>query len=63
MVRPELQNLLKKNNSVFSLVVAVAKRSRDISEKAQEDRTGLPDKPVNLAVEELIDGKIRVVEE
>ncbi len=63
MIRPELQDLLKKNDSVFSLVIAVAKRSRDIAEKAQEDRVELPDKPVNIAVEELIDGKIRVAED
>lgn len=63
MVRPELQDLLENNDSVFSLVIAVAKRSRDIAEKAQEDHVELPDKPVNIAVDELIEEKIRVVEE
>lgn len=63
MVRPELQDLLENNDSVFSLVIAVAKRSRDIAEKAQDDHVELSDKPVNIAVDELIDEKIRVVEE
>jgi len=58
----EIQSLIEDNESVFSLVIAVAKRSRDIAEKAQEDRVELSDKPVNIAMREIMKGKIRVVD-
>ena len=61
MIRPEIHKILE-DNSVFSMVIAVAKRSRDIAEKAAEDRVELRDKPVNIAIEELVDRKIRVTE-
>ncbi len=62
MENQEIQKLVEESNSVFSLVIAVAKRSRDISEKAQEDRIELIDKPVNIAVDELSREKIRIIE-
>ena len=62
MIKPEMQGLLNESGSVFSLVIAVAKRSRDIAERANESHVELLDKPVNIAVKELVDYKIRVVE-
>jgi len=62
MENRDIQNLIDSNDSVFSLVIAVAKRSRDIAEKAQEDRAELNDKPVNIALREIMNGKIRVVD-
>ena len=58
----EIQKVLEQQNSTFSLIIAVAKRSRDISENAQHNKVELTGKPVNLAMQELISGKIRVVE-
>lgn len=62
MENRDIQSVIEKNDSIFSLVIAVAKRSRDIAEKAQEDRVELVDKPVNIAIQEIIREKIRVVE-
>ena len=58
----EIQRVLESHNSTFSLIIAVAKRSRDISENAQHNRVELTGKPVNIAMQELIAGKIKVVE-
>lgn len=58
----DIQKILEKHNSTFSLIIAVAKRSRDISENAQHNRIELTGKPVNIAMQELINGKIKVVE-
>jgi len=57
----DIQKILNENESVFSLIIAVAKRSRDISENAQNNHTELSKKPVNIAMEEMSNGKIRVV--
>ena len=62
MENKDVQRILEDTNSTFSLIIAVAKRSRDISENAQHNRTELSDKPVNIAMQELRSGKIKVVE-
>lgn len=62
MENRDIQSIIESNESIFSLVIAVAKRSRDIAEKAQEDRVELNDKPVNIAISEILREKIRVVE-
>ena len=63
MENREIQGIIENNDSVFSLVIAVAKRSRDIAEKAMEDRVSLEDKPVNIAINDLLKGKIRVADD
>jgi len=62
MENRDIQKILEGHDSTFSLIIAVAKRSRDISENAQHNRIELVGKPVNIAMQELISGKIKVVE-
>ncbi len=62
MFNPDLRNVLKNKTSRYSLVTAVAKRAREISADAQEEGEILTEKPVSLALDEIISGKIQVVE-
>ncbi len=62
MFNPDLRNVLKDHTSRYSLVTAVAKRAREISADAQENGEILTEKPVSLALDEIITGKFEVVE-
>lgn len=62
MLNPDLRELLKDKISRYSLVVAAAKRAREIAEEAEENGDILEEKPVSLATEELISGKYHVIE-
>lgn len=62
MFNPDLKKLLKNTSSRYSLVVAVAKRARQIREEAIEKEEVLDRKVVSMAMDELYDGKY-VVEE
>ncbi len=62
MLKPQIAQLLTESKSPYSLVVAIAKRSRDIAEEALEDKRILEDKPVNIAIDEFGAHKFRVVE-
>ena len=62
MFNPDLRKALANNKSRYSLVTAVAKRARDISSEAQENGEILNEKPVSIALDEIINGKFEVVE-
>ncbi len=62
MFNPDLRNVLKDHTSRYSLVTAVAKRAREISADAQENGEILSEKPVSIALDEIISGKFEVVE-
>lgn len=58
MLKPSMQDLMKKVNNRYLLVNLSAQRARDLC--AEEEATGkeLPDKPVKLALDEISDGEI-----
>ena len=58
MFNPDLRNVLKENASRYSLVIAVAKRAREIAIDAEENQVILDDKPVSIALDEIISGKL-----
>lgn len=62
MFNPDLTNVLEKYESRYSLVAATAKRAREISAEAEEDGIILEEKPVSMALNEIIDGKIEIIE-
>mgnify|MGYP000757717591 FL=1 len=62
MVNFDLNKILKGHTSRYSLVIAVAKRAREISENAAEEGEILIEKPVSLAIQEIADGKYDIVE-
>lgn len=62
MFNPDLRNVLKNNVSRYSLVTAVAKRAREIAIAAEVDGDILNEKPVSLALDEIISGKLEIIE-
>lgn len=66
MLYPTVSSLAKKTTSRYSLVIAVAKRARMLSEENEEiytDYKNVCDKPVSLAVHEIAEGKVEIVNE
>ena len=59
---PDLSSVLSNHMSRYSLVRATAKRAREISEEAEEDGIILIEKPVSIAIDEIIDGKYKIIE-
>ena len=62
MIKPIADLILTPDQSRYSLVVAIAKRAREISEDAEKNRVILEDKPVQIAVQEYIDHKFTMIE-
>ena len=62
MVNFDLNKILKGHTSRYYLVIAVAKRAREISENAAEEGEILIEKPVSLAIEEIADNKYDIIE-
>jgi DNA-directed RNA polymerase subunit omega len=61
MLRPAVNQIITKNESCYSLVIAVAKRAREISQDLYEHGETLEEKPVKTAVEEIASGKCKIV--
>jgi DNA-directed RNA polymerase subunit omega len=57
--RPSLDELVKKADSRYALVVASAKRARILTEKNQQGVVGSSAKPVTQALEEIAAGKVK----
>ena len=63
MLRPSVNQILKNNESYYSLVIAIAKRAREISEDAVKEKVILDEKPVKTAVAEFANGDYKLVED
>ena len=61
MLRPAVNQIISKNESCYSLVIAVAKRARQIADELYANGETLEEKPVKTAVEELASGKCKIV--
>lgn len=55
--------ILKNDESYYSLVLAIAKRARDIADKAVSDKVVLEEKPVKTAIDEFVAGDYRLIED
>lgn len=62
MLNPDLREILKNHLSRYSLVTATAKRARIISEETEEKKLISTEKPVSIAVEEILRGDYIIVE-
>ncbi len=62
MIKPIADLILTPDQSRYSLVIAIAKRARQISEEAEANKVILDDKPVQMAVDEYMNHKIRMIE-
>ena len=61
MLRPAVNQIISKNESCYSLVIAVAKRAREIPTELYENGQTIEEKPVKTAVEEIASGKVKIV--
>lgn len=59
MFNPDLKNVLKNHLSRYSLVTATAKRARQISDEALENGEIMVEKPVSIALDEIVEGNTK----
>ncbi len=62
MFNPDLRGVLTNHLSRYSLVTATAKRAREIAEEAEENKVIMTEKPVSVALEEILAGEYVIVE-
>ena len=62
MLKPSENIITVPHKSYYSLVIAVAKRARQIAQKAEDEGIILTDKPVDMAVQDFVQGKYRIIE-
>ena len=60
MLYPPLSELVSKVGSRYLLVNLVARRARDISQKAEEEGESLDRKPISTAIDEVYTGKLTI---
>ncbi len=53
-----VEDIVKNGENCYSFVIAIAKRARQISEKANDEEEILDEKPVQMAVREFVEGQI-----
>lgn len=58
MLKPSMQDLMKKVNNRYLLVNLSAQRARDLCAEEEATHKELPDKPVKLALDEISSGEI-----
>ena len=64
MLHPKLTDLMKTEQiSRYSVVVATAKRARQISEVSKNDGIPLKDKAVKIAINDIISKKVKIIEQ
>ncbi len=62
MLKPSADLIIDPKQSRYALVVAVAKRAREIAEEAEKNGQILVDKPVDLAVHEFMTHDYKIIE-
>ena len=58
MLKPSMQDLMKRVGNRYLLVNLAAQRARDIADQAEETGEQLPDKAVKLALDEIAAGTV-----
>ena len=58
LLKPAMTDLLKKVDNRYLLVNVAAKRARQIAEEAEINEVKLSEKPVKLALDDIVSGKI-----
>lgn len=62
MLKPSANIIKTPHMNQYSLVLAVAKRARQISERAENEGIKLSDKPVDMAVQDFVHNRYRIIE-
>ena len=63
MVKPTVNDLLKKSENRYELVIATSKRARQLSEGAQPLTDKKEESNVTLAADEIAEGKVTIIRE
>ncbi len=63
MLRPSSSQILKNGESIYSLVIAVSRRAREIMDESFEEKAPTEENPVKLAVEQFARNEYRLVED
>ena len=58
MLYPPIADLLEQVDGRYLLVNVVAKRARQISQEANDEKQELPEKPVTMAIKEVAAGQL-----
>ena len=53
MLRPAMNQIATHGESYYSVVIAVAKRAREITQEAEDNNEIIVEKPVSLAIDEI----------
>lgn len=61
MLKPTDIEDIKGNNSRYAVVIAVAKRARQITEEAEKSSTIMTEKPVSVAISEFKKGEYKIL--
>lgn len=61
MLRPTDIEKIKGNASRYAVVLAVAKRARQIAAEAEEKNVIITEKPVSLAINDFADGAYKIM--
>ena len=62
MLKPSANIIKTPHMNQYSLLIAVAKRARQISEQAENEGAKLVEKPVDLAVQDFVQDRYRIIE-
>ena len=62
MVKPTVQELLKKAKNRYELVIATSKRARQIANGADVKTKVKEESPVTLAANEIAEGEVEIIE-
>ena len=61
IVKPTVNELLEKADNRYELVIATARRARQIAEGAEVKTSVKEESPVTLAANEIAEGKVEIV--
>ena len=61
MLRPTDIEQIKVYNSRYAVVIAVAKRAREIADEAEEKNIIITEKPVSLAINDFRGGEYKIL--
>ena len=62
MLKPSCNIIKTPHKSSYSVVIAVAKRAREITQDADDNNEIIVEKPVDLAVQDFVDEKYKIIE-
>lgn len=63
MLNPSVNDLVKDGGNAYSLVIASAKRAREIASEAKDNEVILEESPLKLAINDIADGKTKIIAE